>query len=237
MKTILFFGLALVISLQSIAQITDQDGYTYNTITIGNMSWMAENLNVSHFRNGDPIPEAKTNEEWKKAGDNGQPAWCYYKNEGFNGEKYGKLYNWYATNDSRGLAPKGWHIPSDEEWNDLEDYLGASGHGTKMKNTSGWKNDGNGTNESGFSGLPGGRRDYGGYKDSLDFYLMGYYGSWWSSTELRTSENLYGGYGLSSASTRSTTFAWMRSMNNSSDDVSRVEISKAYGYSVRCIRN
>jgi uncharacterized protein (TIGR02145 family) len=86
------------------------------TITIGTQVWMTENLNVEKFRNGDPIPEAKTEGEWKAYGEAGEAAWCNYDNDPKNGEKYSKLYNWYAVSDPRGLAPQGWHIPSDEEW-------------------------------------------------------------------------------------------------------------------------
>ena len=140
---------------------------------------MTKNLDVSIFRNGDPIPEAKTNEDWIQAIENNQPAWCYYDNNSVNGEKHGKLYNIYAVNDSRGLAPKGWHIPSDSEWTTLIDHLGgATSAGSKMKNKTGWNNSGNGTNESGFSGLPGGKRDNDG-----KFSTMGKSGCWWSSTE------------------------------------------------------
>lgn len=89
------------------------------TVTIGNQVWMTKNLNVDKFRNGDPIPEAKTDEEWIKAGENKQPAWCYYENDPANGEKYGKVFNWYAVNDPRGLAPEGWHDPTEEELQDL----------------------------------------------------------------------------------------------------------------------
>lgn len=85
------------------------------SIKIGNQTWMTENLNVDNFQNGDIIPEAKTTEEWEQAGKRQQPVWCYYDYDINNGKKYGKLYNWYAVNDPRGLAPKGWHIPSDEE--------------------------------------------------------------------------------------------------------------------------
>ena len=148
--------------------------------------WMTENLNVDKFRNGDPIPEARTAEEWEKAGDNKQPAWCYYDNDPANGEKYGKLYNWYAVNDSRGLAPSSWHIPSDEEWRILVDYLGGvEVAGTKMKSTSGWIENGNGTNESGFSGLPGGNRDmdcvFGFVRESANY---------WSSTQFNSDDVL-----------------------------------------------
>ena len=97
-------ALILTISNFAIAQ-------TPNEVQIGTQIWMTKNLDVSKFRNGDPIPEAKTDEEWVKAGENKQPAWCYYENNPANGAKYGKLYNWYAVSDARGLAPVGYHIP------------------------------------------------------------------------------------------------------------------------------
>ena len=109
-------------------------------VAIGTQVWTTKNLDVATFRNGDAIPQAKTDEEWKAAGDNKQPAWCYSENNTANGTKYGKLYNWYAVNDYRGLAPAGWHVPTDEEWTLLENSLG--GHkfntGEKMKSRSGW---------------------------------------------------------------------------------------------------
>jgi uncharacterized protein (TIGR02145 family) len=131
------------------------------TVTIGSQVWMTKNLDVATFRNGDSIPHAKTDEEWEKAGENKQPAWCYYNNDPANGAKYGKLYNWYAVTDSRGLAPVGYHIPTSAEWTKLTDFLGGEGvAGTKMKSKSGWNDyrgkSGNGTNSSGFNGLPGG---------------------------------------------------------------------------------
>ena len=114
---------------------------SYKSVKIGNQTWMAENLNVSTFRNGDPIPEAKTDEEWKRAGENQQPAWCYYENDPKNGQKYGKLYNWYAVNDPRGLAPEGWHVSTNIEWKNLADFQGGRWDaGKKMKSTSGWDN-------------------------------------------------------------------------------------------------
>ncbi len=184
-------------------------------VTIGKQVWMSENLNVDKFRNGDPIPEAKTVEEWEKAGENQQPAWCYYNNNPANGAKYGKLYNWYAVNDKRGLAPVGYHIPSDEEWTILTDYLGGEDlAGTKMKSTSGWEENGYGTNESGFSGLPGGgRNDYGPFDD------IGKLGYWWSSTE-----------GITGA-------AWYRDLNFKNGNVYRYNYDKRDGFSVRCLRD
>ena len=95
----------------------------YKEVPIGKQVWMVDNLNIDKFRNGDSIPQAKTNEEWEKAGKNKQPAWCYYDNNQKNGAKYGKLYNWYAVTDSRNMAPKGWHIPSDAEWTEIQKQL------------------------------------------------------------------------------------------------------------------
>ncbi|MFN6038086.1 MAG: FISUMP domain-containing protein, partial [Bacteroidota bacterium] len=126
-------------------------------VTIGNQIWMADNLNTSKFRNGDVIPEAKTNADWESAGYNKQPAWCYYKNDPVNGQKYGKLYNWHAVHDPRGLAPEGWHIPSAKEFKILIVNLGENENSfgsiaaPKLKTKTGWdKFSGNGNNESGF---------------------------------------------------------------------------------------
>jgi uncharacterized protein (TIGR02145 family) len=109
----------------------------FKSVKIGNQIWMTENLNVSTFRNGDPIMEAKTNEQWIKAGKTGKPAWCYYDNDSKNGAKYGKLYNWFAVIDKRGLVPTGWHIPSEKEWNKLINFLGKDVC-KQMKTTFGW---------------------------------------------------------------------------------------------------
>jgi uncharacterized protein (TIGR02145 family) len=187
----------------------------FNSVKIGNQIWMTENLNVERFRNGDPIPQAKTNEEWDRAGANEQPAWCYYDNDPKNGAKYGKLYNWYAVNDSRGLAPTGWHIPSDAEWTQITDFLGGvSVAGTKMKSNSGWSQNGNGTNESGFLGLPGGSRYY-----FDNFLYMGYNGNWWSSTE------------------HGTNYARYRYLSYGFDGVDGDYYDKVDGFSVRCLRD
>jgi uncharacterized protein (TIGR02145 family) len=181
-------------------------------VAIGTQTWTVKNLDVATFRNGDQIPQAKTDEEWKAAGDNKQPAWCYYDNKVANGTKYGKLYNWYAVNDYRGLAPAGWHVPTDAEWKVLIKSLGDDA-GKKMKSTLGWSplevtcanceswneeyrrkkecnvckdtrivlgktNSGNGSNSSGFSGLPGGCRSF-----ITLFLTIGSSSHWWSATE------------------------------------------------------
>ncbi|NCU33313.1 MAG: hypothetical protein EOM23_10400, partial [Candidatus Moranbacteria bacterium] len=157
----------------------------FKTVTIGDQLWMAKNLNVDKFRNGDPIPHAQTAEEWLHAGENGQPAWCYYDNDPANGKIYGKLYNWYAVRDWRGLAPEGWRVPSDEDWEELIDLIGGEeGAGGKLKatDTTYWKSPNFGaTNETGFTGLPGGGRGGSG-----SFGGVGGYGNFWSSTEFST---------------------------------------------------
>jgi uncharacterized protein (TIGR02145 family) len=158
---------------------TDNKSKDSGSVKIGAQTWAVANLNVSTFRNGDSIPEAKTNKEWASAGESGKPAWCYYNNDPKNGPKYGKLYNWYAVNDPRGLAPAGWTLPSDDDWKNLTYYLGGQDvAGNKMKSTSGWIEDDEGTNEAGFTGLPGGYRVENG-----TFLNLGSIGTWWSSTE------------------------------------------------------
>lgn len=180
------------------------------TVKIGQQEWMVKNLDVVTFRNGDTIPEAKTDEEWKKAGTEGKPAWCYYNNDPKNGKKYGKLYNWYAVNDTRGLAPKRYHVPSKKEWNVLVETLGGDTIASKkLKSAEGWRKDSNGTNESGFSGLPGGFRNYKGR-----FPSTSYYGNWWSSTENDELD------------------AWYYELNLGGDFY-----NEGFGLSVRCLKN
>ena len=111
-----------------------------NDVKIGKQTWMSKNLDVSTFRNGEQIPQAKDAAQWKYAAENKISAWCYYEFNESNGKKYGKLYNWFAVSDSRGLAPNGYHIPSDAEWTILTDFLGGSDiAGKKMKSKDGWK--------------------------------------------------------------------------------------------------
>ena len=187
----------------------------FNSVRIGKQVWSSENLNTAEFSNGDKISEAKTNEEWQTMGEQGKSAWCYYDNDPANGIKYGKLYNWYAVADPRGLCPAGWHVPSDGEWTQLSNTLGGDNNaGSKMKSASGWDQGGNGTNSSGFSGLPGGYRNVDGSYD-----VVGYYGYWWSSTQ------------------SSTSYAWIRNLDYYPGDVSRDGYDKRDGFSVRCVRD
>jgi uncharacterized protein (TIGR02145 family) len=158
--------------------VKDFDGNEYKTVKIGNQMWTAANLNVAHFRNGDPIPEAKTAEEWVRAGKEGKPVWCYYDNDPANGPKYGKLYNWYAVHDERGLAPEGWRIPANGDWRNLVNSLGnVDVAGIKLKSETGWNLKRNANNKSGFSALPAGHRHSSG-----DFNEMNSKAQWWTSS-------------------------------------------------------
>jgi uncharacterized protein (TIGR02145 family) len=140
---------------------------------------MEKNLDVLTYRNGDVIPEVTDAAEWAGLTTG---AWCYYDNDAANGAIYGKLYNWYAVNDPRGLAPQGWHIPTVAEWTTLGTLLGGDAvAGGKMKTTgiTRWLTPNtSATNESGFAGLPGGLRyDFGGYFNGVPSN-----GHWWSAS-------------------------------------------------------
>jgi uncharacterized protein (TIGR02145 family) len=183
-----------------------RDGKSYRIVEIGSQTWFAENL-----RYGGSIPEIKDYNLWS---DTSQPAWCYLFNNPSNDSVYGKLYNWYAVEEGN-VCPSGWHVPSDAEWTILTNYLdGSNVAGSKMKSTDGWGGDNfSGNNESGFSALPGGGRDY----FSSFYYKNGF---WWSSTESD------GGYS-----------AWYRSIYNQEIIVNRFYGMKNSGFSVRCIKD
>ena len=184
-------------------------------VGIGTQQWMSKNLDVAFYRNGDPIPQVTDPTAWAALTTG---AWCYYNNDSTQGNKYGKLYNWYAVNDTRGLAPQGWHIPSDAEWTTLATSLGgASVAGGKMKEagTLNWISPNTeGNNNSGFAGLPGGYRFSNG-----TFISVGVYGSWWSATETNT------------------TAAWNRYLNYYDGGIDRATNGKKLGFSVRCLRD
>ena len=150
------------------------------TIVIGTQQWMRGNLDVVTYRNGDIIPQVTDATAW---GNLTTGAWCYYNNDAANGAIYGKLYNWYAVNDSRGLAPQGWHIPTDAEWTILTDKLGGqtvAGGKMRATGTSRWTAPNTGaTNESGFTGLPG-----GSVNEGRQFLYIGDMGMWWSSSQV-----------------------------------------------------
>src|SRR5574344_1448460 len=194
--------------------ITDIDGNTYKTVTIGTQTWMAENLKVTKYNDGIAIPNVTDNTAWSELTTG---ALCDYDNPPSNSETYGKLYNWHAVNTGK-LCPTGWHVPSDAEWTELTDYLGGTSvvdGKLKETGTTHWASLNTGaTNETGFTALPGGGRDYRG-----TFGGIGYTGHWWSATE----------YGA--------TNAWDRYISDYNSIVYRYRYAKEVGFSVRCVRD
>jgi uncharacterized protein (TIGR02145 family) len=188
--------------------ITDIDGNTYMVVKIGTQTWMAENLNVTHYNNGDPILNI-IGTQWDEqvAG-----AYCAYDNNSDKQAVYGLLYNWHAVNDSRKLCPDGWHIASIDEWG----TLASSGTELKEQGTSHWITPNNCSSQfSGFNGLPGGNAGYDG-----GYYSMGEFGCWWTSSEDDVNN------------------AWNSLMTNNNTGLSGwVNADKWIGASIRCIEN
>ena len=205
------------------ASVTDIDGHTYKTILIGSQVWMAENLKVTHYRNGESIGSGYADNAWSMLSSG-----AYGNYPGAIGSfEIHKLYNWYAVVDKRELAPEGWHIPTDEEWKVLERYLGMSRtaaskaewrgtyEGAKLKSTNGWNNNNNGNNSSGFSALPIGYRNCGnGHYNEM--HNTSYF---WSTTE------------------KDSTRAWCRKLYHSYSNIYRSSLEKGNGFSVRCIKD
>ena len=210
--------------------ITDIDGNTYKTVTIGTQTWMAENLKVTKYNDGIAIPNVTDDTAWSELTTG---ALCDYDNTPSNSETYGKLYNWHAVNTGK-LCPTGWNVPSDAEWTTLQNYLIANGYNydaTTTDNkiakalaaTTDWNtstttgaigNDLTLNNSTGFSALPGGYRYSTG-----SFRTLGNYGIWWSATE------------------NSTDKAWVRALDYNYTNLSSYNIGKRYGFSVRCVRD
>ncbi len=194
--------------------VTDIDGNVYQTVVIGGQEWMAENLGTTRYRDGIAIPNVQDNAEWENATTG---AWSNYNNDAANDVVYGKLYNWYAVEDSLGLCPEGWHVPSDDEWSELIDTVGGdknAGCTMKEAGTSHWESPNTcATNKSGFTGLPG------GYRDPSGFVNLGRYGAWWSTAENNAERG------------------WFRILNYNNANVYRLFQSKTNGVSVRCVRD
>ena len=194
----------------------NEDGL-YN-MRVKDQEWRVNNLRTIKFRNGDKIFHAKTDEEWKDAVEKGIPAWCHYNNDNIYGFKLGKLYNWYAVNDPRGLAPKGWHIPSIKEWEVLTKYFGEDNVGKELKSKDNWMCDytsnGNGDNYRNFNAFPGGLR----WNDGR-FAGIGNSGRWWTTTE----EDKGNAYNFI--------------LSDDKDGSYGGTYSKGNGYSVRCIKD
>lgn len=196
--------------------VTDIDGNVYKTIKIGNQVWMAGNLKVTKYRNGNPILHLKDNESWITAEDG---AYCSYNNSSSDAEQTGLLYNWYAINDSRNIAPEGWHVPNPQEIAVLVEYLkGDTVAAAKMKatGTQNWllPNEG-ANNKSGFAALPGGYR----YGKNGSFHTAGSNAYWWCTT--RSFE----------------VFSWSSRIYQTFADVDRDSSYMTYGLSLRCIKD
>jgi len=200
--------------------LIDQEGNQYRTIVIGGKEWMAENLNTALYRNGDPISHITDNTQWSNQTEG---AWAYYGNNSANECPYGKLYNWYAVDDDRGLCPQGWRVATDADWTDLTDLLGGlTEAGGKLKST-GISQSGTGlwfqpntdaTNETGFSAIPGGFRNSNGTFSNV--VVVGY---WWTATE-----------------TTNPLTAWLRTARFDNAAISRSTNFKEFGFSVRCVK-
>ncbi|MEY2937427.1 MAG: hypothetical protein RL062_16 [Bacteroidota bacterium] len=209
--------------------VTDVDGNAYTTIILTNgQEWMKDNLAVSKYRNGDVIPHVFSATTWYNTTIGGYGT---YGNLAANNTKYGKLYNWYTVNDSRGVCPTGWHVPTDAEWTTFINYLDATAvggdnpnniAGGKMKstgtlqaNTGLWNTPNtSATNLSGFAGLPGGNRDFGG-----GYYNINTFGYWWATNEANSVN------------------AWGRYLANDDFAVSRDSFDKHSGFSIRCLKD
>jgi len=187
----------------------------FESVKIGKQVWMAANLDIANYLNGDPVPEIQSAEEWEKFGNEKKGCWCWAENNPLN-SRFGKMYNYYALTDSRGLIPVGWHVPSEVEWNEMIEKLGDEYDAAeKLKNKTGWEGKYNGTNKSGFSALPGGERGYDG-----KFGSFGTYVAWWSSTQ-STDE----------------TAAIQFNITDSENIIEKWESNKGFGFYVRCIKD
>lgn len=196
--------------MEAFGELIDADGNVYATIKIGNQEWLAENLRVTHYSNGDPVPNVMNAIEWSKLKSGSYSA---YANKTSNIEAFGLLYNWYAISDKRNIAPQGWHVPTDEDWKELEEYLDNQA-ASKLKTTRGWYKNTNGTNESGFTALPSGFRNVFG-----EFNSIGRTGGWWSSTA------------------QEGDFAWLRTLRYITPEYVRGEFGMQGGFSVRLVRD
>jgi uncharacterized protein (TIGR02145 family) len=208
-----------------IGTVTDIDGNLYYTVKIGDQQWMLENLRVTHYRNGDPIPNVTDSSTWESLTTGAR---CNYDNDEGLAATYGRLYNWYAVDDSRNIAPEGWHVPTDDEWKQLEMHLGmnqaeadgvayrGTDEGGKLKEagTVHWAIPNEGaTNESGFTALPGGVRLIGRFQGA------GFAALFWCSTD------------------DSGDFAYLRTLEFLNSTVFRGGSSKRSGLSIRCVRD
>jgi len=218
MAAMIFFSCQKKIKDDSSATITDIDGNIYKTITIGTQTWLSENLKTTHYKDKVLIPLITNDTDWSKLSSD---AYCWYDNDlESNKNIYGALYTWFAVNTGK-LCPYGWHVPSDDEWTILTNYLGGqnvAGHHLKEVGSVHWEyQNASVTNSSGFTALPGGRRI--GYS----FEGMNRIGYWWSSS---ICEDEY-----------RSEYAWHRELSSIGGFILRDNSLKRIGYSVRCIKD
>lgn len=205
-------------TLTGYGTITDVDGNVYHVVTIGTQVWMVENLKTTKYRNGDPIPNVSDGTVWSdlKTG-----AYCNYDNNANNSIASGRLYNWYAANDDRIIAPLGWHVPSDAEWTILTTYLGGENvAGGKLKEigTTHWQSPNtDATNESGFTAIQGGYLDRSGIFNEFETKCF-----WWSSTTFYDNYNEY---------------AWIRHLSYYNARITKSYMYNSMGCSIRCVRD
>ncbi len=201
--------------------VTDIDGQQYKTVKIGEQWWMAENLAVKHYRNGDAIPIVADSAAWKNLTTG---AFCIYENQSMAEYAHGLLYNWYAVMDNRKIAPEGWHVPSSADWQTLASSLGGSPvAGGKMKETgtTRWKSPNTGaTNESAFNALPVGNRDPG-YANNYGYRNRGTHANFWSCTEFYNN-NLWANFCAMEFATQELIF---------------YQLDKRFGFSIRCVKD
>lgn len=208
--TIIYRNIADIDSMVFVVPEIKQD----DAIKIGSLFWNTKNLDVGRYRNGDPIPEITEPSVWDTISTG---AWCHYVNTTVNGTVYGKLYNWKAVTDPRGLAPTGWRIPTEGEWKAMTAYLGGdsiAGGKLKAPGITYWQIPNTGAdNSSGFNALPGGYRNFDGV-----FNLKGTFAAWWTSTEYDAN------------------FSFTFYVTYDSALVSRFVSNKKNGMSVRCVK-
>ena len=202
--------------------VKDIDGNKYKTLKIGNQIWLSENLKTTTYNDGTAIPLVKSYDAWAELS---TPAYCWYNNDSTNKEVYGALYNWYAVNTKK-ICPEGWHVPTDEEWTELRTYLGDKGNAglaLKESGTSHWRSpNSDASNTTGFTGLPGGYRDYKG-----PFNLLRKDAYWWSSTE---------SYRYISTDSASP-ISFYRNLRYDDHDLFRNVTDKSFGLCVRCLKD
>ncbi len=208
-----FFTVLLFLTVFTVSFKIKNSAEDFKTVIIGNQTWMAENLNVSKFRNGDIIPEANTKELWIKASRERKPAWCYYQNKTANGLIHGKLYNWFAVDDARGIAPEGWHVASNTDWDKLTDALGGEMEaGEKLKKSK--PNKKAKIELKSFDATMSGMCD-----EEQNFYFINFIGYFWSTTQISSND------------------AWAKYISVFGKSFSNTNDTKTSGFPIRCVKD